>query len=446
MSNRILRTLVVGATLSWIGQWPLAAYAQVDDSPPTEHSPPPLVPPPPAVPPPPPEAGAPPPAQPETQKPVEFPSDAFLPVADDPRIPSFLRALRLGADSLLLGGYVQPGFRFVNDTPFNADDSDGFVFENARIIGRGQYTFYEKLGAALRFDFDVASGNFAVRDVYATLFWDQDLVALDVGQLKVPFGLSELQSESKLQFAVGSPTRKLAFGRDLGVQLRSDFPIGPVWFRVAAMMANGEGGFRQRVNLDGEFLYAGRIEVAPLGRMQLSESDLEDSKPQLTAGVSAGYNGALGNELGPADVGAGEKRIEGDVRFWFRGLTLRGEYIHGFRDDTESAAGYERYAASAQIGYVLPIPIPLPKLEIVTRFSMFDVNGSADGTEGDDYVVDNTETRTLDFGANAYIAKHAAKVSFLYRLTDLLEGPQTDENGDVLIGDTVFVMMQVGWL
>ncbi len=376
----------------------------------------------------------------------EFPFDAFLATPDDPRIPNFLRALRLGQDSLLLGGYLQPGFRYVTNTEFNQDDSDGFEFGNARLIGRGDLTIYKKFGASMRFDFDVNNGNFAVKDVYGTFYWDKDLVALDIGQLKVPFSFAQLQSEAKLQFPIQSALAKLGFNRDLGVKLRSDFPLGPVWFHVSAMIANGEGGFRQRRNLDDQFLYAGRLAFSPLGRMTESEPDLEESEPQLTVGFSAAHNAALGNDLGIADVGAAETRIEGDARFWWRGLSVRGEYLHGFRGEIEGSPAYERYGGSAQIGYVLPIPIPFPKFEIVSRFAQIDINDTLDGTEGDDYVVDNTTTRLLQFGANVYVAKHAAKVSFLYQLTDLLEGPMTDANGDVLIGDTIFVYTQFAWL
>lgn len=393
-------------------------------------------------------AAAPPAGQKAAETPTpEFPFDAFLATPDDPRIPNFLRALRLGQDSLLLGGYLQPGFRYVTDTEFNQDDSDGFEFGNARLIGRGDLTIYKKFGVQMRFDFDVNNGNFAVKDVFGTFYWDKDLVALDIGQLKVPFSFAQLQSEAKLQFPIQSALAKLGFNRDLGVKIRSDFPLGgPVWGHVSAMIANGEGGFRQRRNLDDQFLYAGRIALSPLGRMTDSEPDLEESDPQFTVGFSAAHNAALGNDLGIADVGAAETRIEGDARFWWRGLSIRGEYLHGFREEIEGSPAYQRYGGSAQIGYVLPIPIPFPKFEIVSRFEQTDLNDTLDGTEGEDYVVDNTTTRLLQFGANVYVAKHAAKVSFMYQLTDLLEGPKVDANGDVLIGDTIFVYTQFAWL
>lgn len=345
-----------------------------------------------------------------------------------------------------MGGYIQPGFRFVTDTPFNNDDTDGFEFQNVRLIGRGETRIYDKLGAEFRFDFDVNNGNFSVRDVYGSLTWNKDLVALDLGQFKVPFGLASIQPESKLQFPIGAPSRRIMFDRDLGGALRTWIPIKDFHIGASVMVANGEGGFRQRRNLDGKFLVAGRVEVDPLGRMELDEPDLENRKFQFAVGFNAVYNAALGNDLGLNDVGAAETRIGGDARLFFKGLSVRGEYLHGFREAHGGEAAFQRYAFSVQAGYVLPIPIPLPKFEVVARFGQFDVNTSLDGTEGADYVVDNTETRILQFGANVYVAKHAVQFHFLYELTDLLEGPQVDSNGDVLLGDTIFFGSQFGWL
>jgi hypothetical protein len=374
------------------------------------------------------------------------PDDTFLLPADDPRVPTFMRALRAGKDSLLLGGWLRPGFVYVADTQFNDDDAEGFEFADARLIGLGDMTIAHGLGASFRFDFDVNRGNFTVRDVYGSLTYRKDLIALDVGQLKTPLSLSLLQTQAKMQFPTNSLVSQLSFDRDIGAQLRTDFPIGPVWFHLAAMLANGDGGFRQRRNIDDEFLYVGRLEIAPFGRMERTEPDLADSDFQLTAGFSAGRNGALGNDLGLQDAGATETKIEGDLRAWLKGASLRGEYLRAFRGDTADSPGYQRYGFAVQAGYVLPIPIQLPLFELVARWQQVDVNTDLDGTEGADYVVDNTETRILQFGGNVYIAKHAVKLHLMYQLTDLLEGPRVDDNGDVLIGDAFMTFIQFAWL
>lgn len=381
------------------------------------------------------------------EAPLRDPDDVFLLAKDDPRIPTFLRALRAGKDSLRLGGYIQPGFRYVTDTDFNQDDSDGFEFNNARLIGMGDLTIAGDFGAAFRFNFDVNRGNFLVRDTYGSLTFKKELVAIDVGQLKMPLGLAMIQSEAKLQFPISPVTRRLSFGRDLGAQLRSGFELGPAWIEASFMIANGEGGFRQRRNLDDEFVYAGRLEVAPLGRMELTEPDLDDSDFQLTFGFSAGRNGYLGNELGLQDAGAAETKLEGDVRMWFKGASLRAEYLRAMRSDTDSTQGYGRQALIVQAGYVLPIPIRVPQFELVAKLQQYDINDSLVGDEDPAaYIVENTEARVLQFGANAYLAKHAAKVQVVYQLTDLLEGPTVDADGNVLIGDAVLAFLQFAWL
>jgi hypothetical protein len=374
-------------------------------------------------------------------------------------VPSFLRALRLGQDSLMIGGYIQPGFFYQRDTEFNQDDQDGFDFGNARFTGRGALPIWRKLQMGFKFNFDVNQGNFGVRDVYGSLWWgnprrtaaDREVarirhIGFDAGQLKQPFGLSLLQSQSKLQFAFSPATRILAFGRDIGVRLRSDFELGPVWIRILGMVANGEGGFRQRRNLDDEFQYTARLEVAPLGEMEMSQPDLKNSDFQLTLAGNVGYTPSLGKGLGLGDVGAEETRYGGDLRMWFRGASLRFEALFGQRQANGSEPAFGRWGVSAQAGYVLPIPIDFPLFELVFRYTQYDVNDEFDGTEGTDYIVDNTEVRFIEPGLAIYLFEHNMKLLMNYRLTDLQEGPKVDVNGDVLIGDAWLTYLQFAYL
>lgn len=376
----------------------------------------------------------------------ERPSDNVFDLdVDDPRVPSFLRALRAGKDSLMLGGWIRPGFTYVVDSDFNEDDADGFEFYDARLIGRGDLRIARDFGASFRFNFDVNRGNFAVRDTYGTLWYRNDLAALDVGLLKTPLGLSLLQSQSSMQLPVNTILRRLAFGRDLGAQLRTEFSVGQVWMHVAAMVSNGDSGFRQRRNIDDSLVVTGRVEVAPFGKMKREEADLANSDFQLALGFSAGHSGALTNDLGLQDTGAEETKLEGDLRMWFRGASVRAEYLRCMRGDNDAGPGFARYGLSVQAGYVLPIPLSLPKFEVVARLQQADVNSSLAGDEGADYLIDNAEMRVIDIGVNAYFAKHAAKLQVAYQLTDLLEG-SVPTGEDVPVGDAVLVSAQFGWL
>lgn len=348
--------------------------------------------------------------------------------------------------SLTLGGYVQPGFVSQVDTPFNSADShDGFEFANARLTAKGKQELNDHFFLGLEFGFDVATGNFDPKDVFGTLGLKNELVMLDVGQMKQPFGLALMQSEAQLQFPLAARVRELAFGRDQGARLRGQVDLDPMWIGWGVMIANGEGGFRARRNIDDEFIYTGRVEVS-LHEPFKSESDLWDSDLQVTAGGSFGYTPSLGKGFGIDDVGLAETRYGADLRAVFHGATARAELIGAKRDGRDGASDVNRRAIAVQAGYVLPLPFRRPQIEPVARVEISDINRGEDGfPAGEDPVVDNTERRTLEFGANVYIEEHRAKLQIAYRLTDLLEGPKTDGDGNPLIGDEVFVFMQFGW-
>lgn len=364
------------------------------------------------------------------------------------KTPKFLRPLTLAGESLRLGGYLQPGFVHVSNTEFYADDQDGFDFANARVTGRGRHAIHGALQIGFDFNFDVNAGNFSVRDAAGSLIWRDGLLRFDIGQLKQPSSLSLLQYQWGLQFPFSPDTRRIAFGRDQGASISSRGRIADkVHLSAAFMIANGEGGFRQRRNLDEKFLYTGRVELGGLAPVDLDDPDLGHSDFGFVFGAYAGHAKALGNGLGLDDVGASETRTGGDLRLKYRGLSARVEYLRGFRgaNGPESPA-LERYATAAQVGYLLPIPIALPRFELVFRFQQSDVNTTRDGTEGAEYVVDNTARRIYEPGLVTYLYGHHAKLMLSYQLTDLVEGPRVDTNGAPLIGDAFLAFFQVAWI
>ncbi|MBX3181999.1 MAG: hypothetical protein KIT72_10935 [Polyangiaceae bacterium] len=350
------------------------------------------------------------------------------------------------APSLRLGGYIQPGFVYQVDTPFNEDDHDGFEFANARLTGEGEQLIGEELVIGLTFGFDVATGSFDAKDVYGSVGLKSRLLTLDVGQMKQPFGLALMQSEAQLQLSSPAVTRDLAFGRDQGARLRSEIELDPLFIGLGVMFANGEGGFRARRNLDDEFTFTARAEVG-LGRPSSSEADLDDSPLELTLGGSLGHTPSLGKGFGIDDVGLAETRYGVDARGRYRGLSARVELIAGSRAARDGEASeVTRRALLAQLGYVLPLPLVRPKLEPVARLSFIDLNRQRTGFEAGDPLVDLTETRRIELGVNVYLEGHRAKLQLAYRLVDLLEGPRTDSQGNPLIGDSFTVFAQLGWL
>ena len=155
-------------------------------------------------------------------------------------------------------------------------------------------------------------------------------------------------------------------------------------------------------------------------------------------------------DLSLGDAGAEEWRAAGELRLKWRGLSVRGEFVTAQLSGDSAAQEYGRRAFYAQAGYVLPLDF-VPKLELVARFARYDLNDEEDGyvPVGDRLqfeVQDNAETQQVDVGLNAYVVGHRLKVMLMYRLTDFQEGAEVDEDRDVLIGDTFYAFLQLGWL
>jgi hypothetical protein len=392
---------------------------------------------------------------------------------------SLLKPILLKEDTILLGGYFQPGFTFVRDTPFNVRNRDGFVFQNARLTGEGHLPITSWLNAGFLFNFDVGTGVFLVRDVFGSLYLKDKTLALDLGQMKVPFTLAEMVSQAKVQFAVHTPVRTrtnllrgaaLSQGRDRGVRLRLGKEVGGVWLHAEGGIFNGEGE-NALENQDSKFLYAGRIEIGPLGRVPLDEPDLENSAFQIVVGGSLSYTPSLAtNSQGIGDAGAKDTRYAVDARLRFRGLSMRGEFIQSKQNGQNAEQNISRYGMYVQGGYVLPLPFKV-QFEPVIRWAQYDNSNKSDGisrvvgTGGTQIVYDlsdNSEIRMIDVGFNTYLMKHRLKLQVVYRLTDFLEGPKTDQGlrqftqtgqlgnlvgkGQPLIGDALYAVVQFGWL
>ncbi len=345
-----------------------------------------------------------------------------------------------------LGGYIQPGYVAARNSEFDQDDTEGFEFANARLTGAADRYVNEDIKTSFRFNFDLNQGNFSVRDVYGSLSYADDLVAVDVGQMKMPFGLALKQSEAYLQMPFSARTRQLSFGRDLGAQVRGTLNTKDVVFKWWGMVANGEGGFRQRRNLDDEYVFAGRVELAPLGPMSKSEADLKGGDFRIAVGANLGWTPSLNNALGLADVGAKEHRYGGDVRLHWEGLSVRAELLLGDRGKNEADDGFWRYGGYLQAGYVLPWTYQTIQWEPAIRIEQMDLNRDLDGLVGADYTIEQTAARTYEASINTYLADHEAKVHLTYRRTDLQEGPIVDRDGGPLIDDRLLIFAQVGWL
>lgn len=355
--------------------------------------------------------------------------------------------------TLAMGAYVQTGFAYRTQTSYlGQQDPTGFEFGNARLLGRGSQKLGDAVEGKLVLDFEVSRGAFFVQDVFGSVEWKKGLLAVDVGQMKVPMALSCLTPESQMQFALVAPgLRDLFYNRDRGVRLRSRLDLGGAYVGTWAAMQNGEGENIQ-FNANKHFLFSGRAEVGPLGEVPMGEPDLARSPFRFVVGGGAAYTdrqGRSGAAFTAFDNGSEDLRLAGDVRAHVLGFSFRGETIHGWSKRTDGTK-FERGVFSVQAGYVLPLDLPVA-VEPVVRLEQHDLN-DAEGTAGftDDpqnlWRPELANQRLYDAGVNVYAREHRAKISAMWRRTDFLEGAK-DKSGAARnpIGDAIFVFGQFGW-
>lgn len=355
--------------------------------------------------------------------------------------------------TISMGAYVQTGFAYRTPTSYlGQQDPSGFEFGNARLLGRGGQKLGDDLEGKLVLDFEVSRGAFFVQDVFGSVEWKQGLLAVDVGQMKVPMALSCLTPESQMQFALVAPgLRDLFYNRDRGVRLRSRVDMGNAYVGTWAAMQNGEGENIQ-FNANKHFLFSGRAEIGPLGEVPMGEPDLARSPFRFVVGGGASYTdrqGRSGAAFTAFDNGSEDLRLAGDVRAHVLGVSFRGETIHGWTKRTDGTK-FKRGVFSVQAGYVLPLDLPVA-VEPVVRLEQHDLN-DAEGASGftDDaqnlWRPEFANQRLYDAGVNVYARGHRAKVSAIWRRTDFLEGAK-DKSGASRnpTGDALFVFGQFGW-
>ena len=205
-----------------------------------------------------------------------------------------------------------------------------------------------------------------------------------LGQFRVPFSRQNLLASKSHQFADNAyfVAPKFVVDRDLGVELDVDLFEGRG--RLFAGVFNGnDPGRGQSLNADPWFLFAGRVEVAPLGRAPRFEGDVrpldERKKPLVALGL-----GAMRNRL--EDKHFYRTYFGADLGFWWRGLSLYAEAYH--RTDCPIGDACPAFFAAArsslnpnaitgegwnvQAGFLPPIPWVEEHLEVAVRVQRFD--------------------------------------------------------------------------
>lgn len=396
------------------------------DAPVGEPAPEPAPPQPPAGPPPAPQPPAP------VAEPSPLPSSAVSSAALAPE-----PAAADEPTSVHLEGFLQPQLRFRQDSAAQFDEN-GLRFARARAIVHGK----TRLGDLVLSAFLEAElqPTFDMVDAFVTATCPlpgKGEVSIDVGQMRVPVSRQQLLSDSRLAFVDKAAIATIAPRRDLGVRLGFVVPKVPQ-VHVVAGMFNGEGP-NQVQNINQKFLYAGRVEITPLGReAKLAESAFGGNF--VTAAVSVGLN----------KLTAGTRRedvryLGFDISAAWKGLSGSFEYLDVDHAFTETGAmTVEDYRANgfvAQANYLLPIELPparRARLEVGARFEEIDRNDNVPISQLGD---PEQSVRQITGVVSLYLRNHSLKAQLAVSHFEEIETlTSVDENA---VYDNDQVLLQV---
>jgi phosphate-selective porin OprO and OprP len=131
--------------------------------------------------------------------------------------------------------------------------------------------------ATLKTDATTNINNGRITDGYVE-FAKSPYATVRAGQYKIPFGLEELTSDTRLEFIERSiASAKFAPGRDIGLMLSGQFFDKKFGYQAA--MFNGAG--QNNPQDDKAFLYTARVVYDPLGEYKLIEGAVDDPQKNI---------------------------------------------------------------------------------------------------------------------------------------------------------------------
>lgn len=268
-----------------------------------------------------------------------------------------------------IGGYVQPQGRIRQDDEVAQSDENGFRFRRARLTlagerAFGRATFAVEVEGELTPEFQLLDAYIAARScLIGGGGWE-----IDLGQIKAPVSRQTLLSDSRLAFVEKAELAALAPDRQLGALGTLIVPHLPM-LSLSGGVFNGEGR-NQVQNVDQRFLWAGRLEVRPVGRDVVRT----ESAPEhyVAAGLSLARNrGGTGTSIETATY------LGGDVAVALHGVSASVEYLqvtHRFSAGSV-LPDYRANGFAAQLAYLVPLPGEhAKKLEVGARFEEIDRN------------------------------------------------------------------------
>lgn len=346
--------------------------------------------------------------------------------------------------SLDLYGWIQPRFSLqqqdarpdVNFTP-----NPAFTLARTRLGAVVNYGLW----ARAQIEIELARDTAQPIDAFVVanpLHEKSATLSVTLGQFRVPFSRQNLLPSKAYQLPDNAyfVTPKFLVDRDIGGQLGVDLFEGRGKLMVAIFNGN-DPGRGQTQNIDPYFLFAGRLEVSPLGAAPRFEGDLrpldERHKPLVTLGGGAMRNRADDKHFNRTYLGA-------DLGFWWEGFSLYAEYYHRKDQPVDAPAGAQAVTAegfNAQAGYFPPLPFVREHLELAFRVQRFDPDKEVTQPAKDVGARDLEQSDPtwgylgLTFGLNGYADRgHHLKMQASYEIRNETKRCLEGQSGDACSG------------
>lgn len=310
-------------------------------------------------------------------------------VAPPPVAPPAPSALEFSAN-------IEPRFTFADVR--GASDAGRYAgsgFRVRRAVLTGSVKFASNYELRIRFETarsaSVVDGNAAPQqllkpildDAYVNAKVSGEALMVQVGQFRVPYGLEQLTGDPQLMFGDRSvlvdgfklgdlAAAGLALGRDMGVMLHGREADGRVYWQAGAWNGDGQNTFPSTD--PAGYLYAGRVSVEPLGKMDFDQADLKHGPTRVGFALS----GALNRHPRYDEAGAGggaklDDRLGIEARASSAGFAIAADGMYGvtLQPDAKAAMGYGLSASASYAASKIHL-VPAARLAVLDRVASDD--------------------------------------------------------------------------
>ncbi|MDP2317061.1 MAG: porin [Pseudomonadota bacterium] len=318
--------------------------------------------------------------------------------------------------------WVRPGFTWIADDPANPTAQDGFTAE-ARIgveASVPDVPIAAKIELALLPEPQLTDAHVIVTPV--------SLLDVRLGQMKVPFSLHRLASDTRRQLPQGVGfLSEAGIGREIGADVSLRVPIaGQTRATITSGAYNGEGANRIQ-NVNQRFLYAQRVLVTPLGARK---GTFEGTHRKPYVGIGGGW---LYDYEGDGLTAAESNTFGAEIQLsWelvsFQAEAVDQEIVHA----NVAVADYHVQGAYGQLGSFVPAPWARDHVEVVGRWEVSEPNTTFGAAAGEAQP-DLQATETIVGGVNYYVRGaperfHDLKVQVAYAHVNALEGEDANDD------------------